>query len=295
MPKRYPLRDSPFYKLKGRGQLERLLHVKLDAVDQLAGASNYRVWTEDGREIQAPKGHLAAVHKRMANLLKRIELPAYVYSTKGRSHIDNAAQHIGDVPLVKTDISKFYPSTSREMVLRLFRDDFLCAADLAHVLAALCCFEGKHLPTGSPISGYLAALAALPMFDRVQAIAKSEGCVMSTYVDDIAISGAAANVAMLLKVRREVRRSGFKTSNRKSKAYTATQPKKLTGAIVTPDGLRLPNKQHSKIWATRRALQSAASPGERKLLAAKLKGQLQAASQVLQHASAATLPLGPTD
>ena len=202
MHKRYPMQDSPFYKLKGKGQLERLLRTELSDVGELTSAANYRVWMEDGREIQAPKNRLAAVHKRMATLLKRISPPDYVFSTKGRSHIDNAAQHIGKVPLIKTDIKKFYPSTTREMVLRFFREDLLCATDIANILADLCCFERRHLPTGSAISGYIAFLAAKPMFDRVEEMAIGEGCTMSTFVDDIAISGASAKMSLLLRVWR---------------------------------------------------------------------------------------------
>jgi hypothetical protein len=287
MRKRYALHDSPFFKLKGKGQLERLLGASLEDVENLSAASSYRAWVEDDREIQAPKGKLAAIHKRIAILLKRIELPGYVYSRKGRSHIDNAAQHVGDIPLIKTDIRKFYPSTSREMVLRMFRDDFLCAGDIAHILADLCCFDRRHLPTGSPISGYIASLAARPMFDRIQSIAVEEGCVMSTFVDDIAISGHAADLFLLLRVRRELRRSGFKTSNRKSMAYGARQPKKLTGTIITPTGLCLPNRQYKKIRMTRQALGAARSSGERNSLSARLRGQLDAASQVLRHPRAA--------
>ena len=110
---------------------------------------------------------------------------------------------------------------------------------------------------------------------------------MSTFVDDLAISGPLANVALLLRVRRELRRCGFKTSNRKSKAYKASQPKKLTGAIVTSGGLRLPNKQHKNIRLTRQQLASC-KPEARKLLHARLRGQLDAASQLLRHPSAAT-------
>lgn len=286
MTKRYPLHDSPFYKLKGVGQLERTLQAKLDDVERLSSRESYRVWVEDGREIQAPKGALAAIHRRMANLLKRIAVPDYVYSTKGRSHIDNAAQHCGPVPLVKTDISKFYPSTSREMVLRLFRDDFKCAGDLAHMLADLCCFDRQHLPTGSRISGYIAFLAAKPMLDRVHSIVAAKQCVMTAFVDDIAVSGEKAGMPLLLEIRKELRRNGFKTSNRKSRAYRTEEPKKLTGAIVTTAGLLLPNKQHHKIRSTRLALAGALEPRARKHLRLRLRGQLEAAAQLARHPAA---------
>lgn len=287
MVKRYPLNQSPLYRLKGRGQLERLLRFKLSDLGELTADSSYRVWEEDGRWIQAPRGDLAVLHNRIAQLLKRIEIPDYVFSKKGRSHIDNAAQHVGSVPLIKTDISKFYPSTTREMVLRMFVEEFRCALDLAHALADICCFQAKHLPTGSALSGYVAFLAAKPTFDRVHALAVAEGCNMTAFVDDVAISGRAAGMSMLLRVRREFQRGGLRTSNRKSRAFGARQPKRLTGSIVTAQGLLLPNRQHQNIRVTRRELATALTDDERRKLTARLRGQVEAAKQLQNHPKAA--------
>ena len=115
---RYPLHQSPLYKMRGKGQFERVLGIRWDAIDELSDPTNYRVWrNKKGREIQQPVGPaLAAVHVRIARLLGRIELPDYLFSRKGRSYVDNARRHVGSVPLIKTDIHKFYPSVTWEMV-----------------------------------------------------------------------------------------------------------------------------------------------------------------------------------
>jgi len=285
--KPYPLHDSPFFKLRGRGQLTRLLRVEYADLSALGERGDYRVWFEKEREIQAPTGRLAAVHRRIASLLKRIEVPDYVYSRRGRSHIDNAAQHCGPFPLVKTDVSRFYPNTTREMVLRLFRDDFQCAPDIAHDLANVCCYARLHLPTGSPISGYVAFLASKPMFDAVNSLADNAGCIMSTFVDDIAISGADADMRLLLKVRRLIRSAGYKTKSSKSRTYGWDEPKQLTGTIVTPDGLKLPNRQYKRIRDTRRMLSAVPVGAQHQRLVDRLTGQIVAANQVLQHPQSA--------
>jgi hypothetical protein len=286
--KSYHIADSPFYKLKGRGQLAELLGIDLRDVPALTALGNYRVFYSDERLIQAPINALHAVHVRIASLLARIAVPRYVYSQRGRSHVDNAAQHCGPHPLVKADIHKFYPSTTREMVLRLFVEDFKCASDVAHILADICCFERLHLPTGSTISGYVAFLAAKPLFDAVNELATSVGCTMTLFVDDIAISGPAAGMDLLIEVRRLIRSWGLTTRARKCKVYSPSAPKKLTGAVVTPDGLRLLNRHHLNMHITRRQLASAPAAA-RSLLKARLNGQLRAARQVLERASEAVL------
>lgn len=279
----YPLQDSPFFRLKGKGQLAQLLRADVEVLLTIGRRENYRVWIEGGREIQAPKDQLAAVHKRIANLLKRIEVPDYVFSKRGRSHIDNAAQHCGPFPLVKTDISKFYPNTTRAMVFRVFRDDFQCATDIAHMLADICCFDKTHVPTGSQISGYVAFFAARPMLDEIKGLADEVQCVMSTFVDDIALSGAGADMPLLLRVRRLMRRAGYKTKSSKSRAYPWSAPKQLTGTVVTPEGLRLPNRQYKRMRETRQMLAAVPPGAQRDRLRSRLAGQLQAAEQVLEH------------
>jgi hypothetical protein len=285
--KTYPLDQSPLFKLKGEGQLAAVLRLPFEKLAGLGAASDYRVWDEDGRPIQVPRGRLGEVHGRLASLLKRIALPDYVYSKKGRSHIDNAAQHLGRGRLVKTDIRKFFPNTTREMILRLFVEDFECAEDLSHLLADLCCFDKRHLPTGSPISGYLAFLASKPAFDRIHFLAAERNCVMTAFVDDIAASGVQADANLLTAIRRELLRSGLKTAGRKSRAYGSNSPKKLTGAVLTPDGLRVPNKLHRSVKMTRAQLAQCTNAEERAKLSLRLRGQLAAMDQIRRHPSQA--------
>ena len=283
-PKRYALDQSPLFRLRGKGQLEKVLGLSWDQTTALISGQHYRVWESmrgsKPREIQQPLGHLQELHRRIGQLLSRIELPDYVYSCKGRSYADNARVHLDQVPLIKTDIHHFYPSTSRAMVYRMFRDRFQCAPDIAGHLADLCCYRQEHVPTGSPLSGALAFFAAKPMFDKIEKLAEQEGCRMTLYVDDVTVSGSLATKRLLGSVRQVVHEHGLKTKQKKSKTYSANAPKAVTGAIVASDGLRLPNKRHRKIWETRREL-AAASGEEREHLQKVLQGRLQEAAQIV--------------
>lgn len=281
LPKRYPLESSPLYRLRGKGKFETLLGVQWDAVPKLLDVKHYRVWiNERGREIQAPHGWLEQVHRRIGKLLARIELPDYVYSQKGRSYADNARAHRGETPLIKTDISRFYPSVTRNAVLRMFIDDFECAVDVAHRLADICCYRQIHLPTGSALSGRIAYFAKRHMFDEIAHLASSVGCKMTIYVDDVTISGSAATKTLLGLVRQTIRRYGLRTQGRKSKTYASGAAKSVTGTVLVGNEVRLPNIRHLSIHRARQALQTAL-PAEQDRMQRSLEGRIQEAKQVL--------------
>jgi Reverse transcriptase (RNA-dependent DNA polymerase) len=280
MTKRYSINQSPLFRLRGKKQFANALGISVCEAHELSKANLYRVFVnERGREIQHPVRGLLAIHARVAALLKRIENPNYVHSQKGRSYVGNARAHLGTNPLVKTDVNKFYPSTTHGMVFRMFTEQFECASDLAHSLADLCCYEGKHLPTGSPLSGYVAFFAAKPMFDRIEKIASEKACVMTLFVDDIAISGARANETLLGEVRRIVSEHGHRTRGKKSISFPPNSAKTVTGVIVANSQLRLPNCRRRAIYDARRELLAGAIT-DRQTLEKQLSGRLREAAQI---------------
>jgi hypothetical protein len=279
--KRYPLQHSPLYRLRGKKKFEEVFGVQWDAVPKLLDVKHYRVWiNEKGREIQAPQGWLAHVHTRIGNLLARIELPDYVYSQRGRSYVDNANAHRGETPLVKTDISRFYPSVTRQAVFRMLVNEFECAVDVAHKLADICCFKQEHLPTGSSLSGRVAYFAKKRMFDEIANLASDSGCEMTVYVDDVTVSGVSATTTLLGDVREIIRCHGLRTQNRKSKTYASSAAKAVTGAVLVGNEVRLPNARHLKIHQAREAVKMAA-PTDRERAQRVLAGRLQEARQFL--------------
>jgi hypothetical protein len=281
-PKRYPLERSPLFRLRGKAKFEAVLGVEWDAVPRLLDVKHYRVWlNEKEREIQAPHGWLAQVHRRICQLLARIELPEYVYSQKGRSYADNARAHQGVIPLIKTDISRFYPSVTRQAVFRMFLDDFECAVDVAHRLADICCYKQAHLPTGSALSGRVAFFAKRHMFNEIASLAQAAGCKMTAYVDDVTISGTAATKTLLGAVRQIIASHGLATKDKKSKTYASSSAKMVTGAVVVGHDVRLPNIRYLHIHRARQALQ-AALPADLPRAKRALAGRLQEASQVLK-------------
>lgn len=279
----YRLESSPLFRLLGKGELERTLGISWSQGARLLNSRYYREWvTAKRREVQQPLYELERIHSRIAVLLSRIEMPDYVYSKSKRSYVDNADQHRGEVALVKTDVNKFYPSTNWAMVFRLFRERFECAEDIAARLADLCCFHQKHLPTGSALSGYVAFFAVQPLFDRLAEICAAHDCKMTLFVDDLTASGSGAKKKMLAEIRAAIRYFGLRTRDEKSRTYAPSQPKEVTGAVIVGERLVLPNKQHLKLWQTRREL-SASSPSDRMKTQRALTGREQQAKQILER------------
>jgi hypothetical protein len=222
MHKQYPIDQSLFYHIVGLNQFEQRLNIKLNRLDKLLKEGSYRTWiNNNGREIQHPLGWLADVHGKIALHLSKIETPDYVHSKKGHSYVTNAIAHKGYHPVIKTDISSFYPSTSRQMIKTMFVQQFKCAKDVAGILADICCYQKKHLPTGSAISGYISFFANKYLFDAVNEIAKEKECVFTLYVDDLTISGSAATKSLINDVRNEIKHHGLSTKRKKTQTFSS--------------------------------------------------------------------------
>ena len=279
--KQYPINQSPLFRLVGLGQLEACLNIKLDKLGLLLKQSSYRTWlNEKNRELQHPVGWLGAVHKKLALYLSRIETPDYVFHKKGRSHILNANEHRGFQPVVKTDISSYFPNTSRKMIKRMFIDHFQCSRDIAGILSDVCCYRSEHLPTGSPISGYVAYFANKNLFDKVEELAKERKCLFTLYVDDLTVSGTSATYSLIKEVRLIIKKEGRVSQDKKTHSFSAYAPKTITGVIVRGNQCLLPNQRHKNIHDIKKLIEQTRDISAKKVLVKSLKGHLQAAKQI---------------
>lgn len=269
----YNLEKSPLFGVKGLNQLKNILGHSLEEINVLLrNNNNYKVWTNaKGREIQEPVNSMKELHTRIGNLLSRIELPNYVHSKKQCSYITNAKQHIGSHPVIKTDIRHFFPSTTNQMICKMFQTTFNCSPDIAHCLAQICCFD-NHLPTGSSISGSVAFFAAKTMFDDISKLADSHSCTLTVYVDDITLSGNNATKKLLSEVRGIIRRHGLRTVNKKSYCFAAHAKKDITGVIVDENGIKAPNRRHKKWRILKNSLAGCEDNADRQKIEQKLRG-----------------------
>ncbi|CCH48154.1 hypothetical protein [Pseudodesulfovibrio piezophilus] len=97
---KYPLSQSPLYKLRTKKKLALLLGQSLDDLQKLASSNdNYKVYTlspkgklahpyflKKERLVQEVRPHLKSVHERILSLLKCVKTSDYLHSaTKGKS------------------------------------------------------------------------------------------------------------------------------------------------------------------------------------------------------------------
>lgn len=281
--KTYALDQCPLYKMASRKRLAQdVFNVDLPFLDRLAAnKNNFRVFNikqgEKLRQVEVPKVVLERIHRRLFNLLERIEKPDYLHSgVRGRSYISNAKVHIGSVPLVKLDVKKFYPSVDGARVYRFFEEMLRCSPDVAALLTRICTFE-NHVPTGSCVSQLLAFYAAKPMFDELHTLAVDAGLRDSVYVDDLTWSGHGATPAFLWAAKQVVHRWGF--AYHKDRCFAAGDRKLVTGVMLDGDRIAvLPSKEFD-LWRSIQAL-GGFEPAERLLAVNSLVGSAVAAGQI---------------
>lgn len=305
-PKHYPLHQCPLYKAYSLEWIAEVLTIRPRKINHpkyrkpefkkllALTATDIETWANAGdnnyvlKEIEDRKGkkrltevpipELKLIHRRIAEILERIEPPPYLYSaTKKRSYVSNAEQHTNGKPLLRIDIKKFFPSTSSGYIYHFFRNILCAEKHVAAVLTKLCTKSG-HLPTGSPLSPILSFYAHNPMFDKIYALATARGCTMTLYVDDVHISGDNATDGLLWEVKQIIHRHGMKYH--KEKSYKATHTKKVTGTIVVDDEIRLRNRSHKEIHEGIIKLREIKSPEEQLKLLQKLMGQVNEARQI---------------
>lgn len=230
------------------------------------------------RQIQEPKRRLQWVHRRIHNLLARVQVPDYLHSAvRGRSYLSNAAAHDATAATIKIDVRKFFPSVPRVAIFAFFHERLRCRRDVAGLLADLLTFSTK-LPTGSSASPIIAYYAFKPMFDEISRFAAAKELTMTCYVDDMCLSGRATHKGTLFELRKIIARHGLKSH--KTRIFSPSQAKIITGVCNTAEGQRIPNRLHLKIKNSFVALAEATSPKEKDKALTSLLGRLDAAGQI---------------
>ena len=157
----YDINQSPFYYLRSKKNLARLLFISesqlriLTQTDNLYLERDLKSITGEIRRIEEPKMKLKFVQKRIQDILNRIKLPAYIYSPgQGKSYIKNARVHLNNRVVKILDITAYFPSTQAIRVYYFFHKVMNCSSDVAGTITKLLTFN-NHLPTGSPSSPIL--------------------------------------------------------------------------------------------------------------------------------------------
>jgi len=140
------------------------------------------------REISAPEPLLRDVQRRIVGrLLNRIDgHPAALGFERGRSTVQNAAQHAGRPVIVRMDVRDFFRSTGANRI-----DGFFAALgwdrQATTLLLRLTTHDGA-LPQGAPTSPRLSNLVNRRLDERLTSFASRVAARYTRYADDITFS-----------------------------------------------------------------------------------------------------------
>lgn len=285
MIKKYPLNQSPLYKLQSKKKLAPLLNVDKSVLRKIEKIITYHTFSQekadgDERIITAPDEQLKKIQRKVLTLLSRIESPEWVISgKKGKSYIDNATYHIESQYVLTMDIAKFYDNCRREYIYKMFMYQFQMPKDIAKIMTDITTL-GDKVPTGAPTSQVLVFHAYKEMFYNINRIAQEHKCQFSLYVDDMTMSSEdPINVAHLTRaVGMELKKYDHKLKGSKIKYYSRRKHKLITGvAITNKNVLAVKNSMRKKIIDDFRALKQ--NPYDRTILL-RLKGRLACARRI---------------
>lgn len=224
---------------------------------------------DDKRIVEAPTTQIKKIQKRILKKIQKIDFPANVFSgVKKKSFIDNVKIHMGNNYLFKLDISKFFPSTPRDRIYKLFLNKFKMSPDVAKIMTNLSTIDFSQLPdsenknivnqfmlennikclnhliTGSPLSPILSFLCNYEMFDELQNFCKRKNYIYTVYIDDIVISSKLKILASDRKyIINIIKKYGYKISKEKCHWYNKKEWKVVTGLIIDENGNVKPKRQ----------------------------------------------------
>jgi hypothetical protein len=292
--KQYNYKQSPLYKLSSKQKLATLLILSTSDLDRLENLTKnnegiYSVFTvgDKKREIQNPVHRLLVkTQKRLFVLLKRFELPDYVMSgKKGISYISNAELHKDSKFVLTMDIEHFYATTKGEFVFQFFLHKMEMASDLAHILTNISTYRdpsngNRKIPTGSVLSQLLAFWAYSDMFNSISKLARKNNYIFSLYVDDMTFSSNTPIPRDFHKSVEEIlNRKKLRFKRSKIRYYNESQPKKITGLIITSDSkICIPNK---RLKETSEAIGKALSPLAPQSEKASALGKINSIQQIM--------------
>ncbi|RYZ74639.1 MAG: RNA-directed DNA polymerase [Proteobacteria bacterium] len=218
------------------------------------------------REILEPQDDLKEIQRAISRVLSRYFVPheiAHAY-VKNRGIVTNATRHIGARSMLHIDLADFFGSITQEAVLNgLYHvlEDFY-ASDI-ETIAELCCYDG-FLPQGSPASPILSNLVCFPLDMELSELARSFGCALTRYSDDIVFSTATRSLpsklarvsdreaAYTVKLGQPLRSlfelHGFELNMKKLRFQRWPGPLKVTGVLVG-ERLHVPREFRHNIGA----------------------------------------------
>lgn len=249
---------SFLYGLSNKKFLSEIIHVDLSTLKNIEYTLETEEWEpyklkNEKRDLYNPAAQHKRALKRLLRSLYSIPHPTYLYGgIKNKSYVDNATIHKDNSYFLIADIAKFFPSTHESYIYDFFRNKMQMAIDISKILTLLVTHKHethsyRYLPQGFPTSPLLSFLAYSDMFKELECLAERNNFAFSAYYDDLTFSSKDFISKTLKKELSSIlRRYGFDLSNKKTK-FQKRKANKVTGVIITEEGLKSPYKLTKKL------------------------------------------------
>lgn len=200
------------------------------------------------REISAPEPALHAFLWPLDKILKSLYEPtsSVMGFTYGRSIVDNAKAHLGQIYILNLDLENFFPSIKQARIWkRLQVAPYNFNEEVASVIAGLCSYtkvnengEKEHiLPQGAPTSPVLTNIICERLDRRLMGVAKRFNLRYTRYADDITFSSmhSVLNIGgeAYEEIKKVIEEQGFVINTKKTRLQKLGARQEVTGLILS--------------------------------------------------------------
>ncbi|OFU79063.1 RNA-dependent DNA polymerase [Staphylococcus sp. HMSC10C03] len=212
--------------------------------------STFSISKKSGGEriIHAPSDELKSVQKKLAKLLenhyyesirnnknKDTFLQGFL---QNRGIITNAKVHRNKKHILNIDLEDFFHTIHFGRVKGFFEKDktFKVPSEVALIIARLTCYKGA-LPQGAPTSPIISNLIGKIMDFRLIKLCKKYKLSYTRYADDLTFStndNSFLKLAdrLIIEIKNEVRKSGFKVNEKKTRVQNYRLRQDVTNITV---------------------------------------------------------------
>lgn len=161
-------------------------------------------------------------NKIQTRILQKVKLvPNVLGGVKGFGNVDNAFVHSQNSFFFQTDLTGFFPSVSRNMVVNaLIPKGF--SIKVAELITSLCVLSTKDghrietLPQGAPTSPMLANIVFEKVDKEILVLIENVNITYTRWIDDLTFSSKTDFSEKNIEILKIIASRGFKVSRRKT-------------------------------------------------------------------------------
>lgn len=200
-------------------------------------------------------------------LLKQIKYPRYLTgSLQGVDYRVNASMHSGAKIVICEDIQSFFPSTTGDLVERVWTRTFGFSPDVAAILTRLTTMNNS-LPQGAVTSSYIANLIFGEAEAHLNESLASEDIVYTRYVDDITVSSKfflekSKQTEIIARIYGLLSANGFRAKRSKHEVFSSGS-RMVSTKLVVNKKTSLPSERRQNIRTAVFQIETRIMAGER--------------------------------